>query len=155
MQLPYEIRELAQLDTASENELVEVLENSLRASHGFFSDRDAEIRAKTTRARADLHRLVLVCAYVNGKIRGFSGISGEELKMLYVHPEWQGGGMGRSLIRYSLQNYPVRYVDVYERNEQAVGFYRRMGFACRGKTVRLDGKGRPLPVLRMELTPRD
>ena len=155
MNIPYEIRELAQLDTASENEILEIWEKALKASHDFFSDCDTEIRIKKTRVREDLHQLALVCVYVDNEMKGFAGISGDELKMLYVHPEWQGKGIGRSLTTYSKQNYKIRYLDVYAQNKQAVGFYERMNFTCYEKTSKPDAAGKSLPVLHMKMVPHD
>lgn len=41
-------------------------------------------------------------------------------------------------------------VDVNEQNEQAVGFYKRMGFTINGRTD-TDGLGKPYPILQMKL----
>lgn len=153
MNMPHEIREVARLDGESEREILDVLEKSLAASHGFFSDGDAEIRVKKARAKDDLRHLVLLGAYAYGEIKGFAGISGEELKMLYVHPDWQGKGMGRNLVHHSIQKYGIAYVDVYAQNERAVGFYTRLGFSYYAKTSKPDSRGKSLPVLRMRLAP--
>lgn len=42
----------------------------------------------------------------------------------------------------------ARRVDVNEQNEQALGFYRRLGFAQVGRSP-LDGEGRPYPLLHL------
>jgi putative acetyltransferase len=41
-------------------------------------------------------------------------------------------------------------VDVNEQNDQAVGFYRRMGFEVAGRSA-VDGLGQPFPLLHMRL----
>lgn len=41
-------------------------------------------------------------------------------------------------------------VDVNEQNEQAVGFYKRMGFTVIGRTG-MDGLGKPYPLLQTKL----
>jgi putative acetyltransferase len=42
-------------------------------------------------------------------------------------------------------------LDVNEQNDQAVGFYRRMGFAAVGRSER-DYTGKPYPLLHMRLS---
>ena len=150
-----EIHELGQLNTASENEILMIWEEALRISHDFFNDCDREISIKKPRVREDLHQLVVICAYVENEIKGFAGVLGNELKMLYVHPKWQGQGIGRSLLSYSKQNFKIQYVDVYEQNKQAVDFYERMGFTCYGKTSKRDTTGKHLNVLRMKIALHD
>lgn len=44
-------------------------------------------------------------------------------------------------------------VDVNEQNEQAVGFYRRMGFEVAGRSAE-DGMGLPFPLLHMRMRAR-
>jgi hypothetical protein len=41
-------------------------------------------------------------------------------------------------------------VDVNEQNEQALGFYLRMGFEVEGRSE-LDSTGKPFPLLHMRL----
>jgi putative acetyltransferase len=41
-------------------------------------------------------------------------------------------------------------VDVNEQNEQAVGFYRHLGFEVEGRSS-VDGLGLPFPLLHMRL----
>jgi putative acetyltransferase len=41
-------------------------------------------------------------------------------------------------------------VDVNEQNEQALGFYRHLGFEVVGRSP-LDGQGKPYPLLHMTL----
>ena len=43
-------------------------------------------------------------------------------------------------------------VDVNEQNEQAVGFYLKMGFTVTGRSP-LDAQGKPYPLLHMALAP--
>jgi putative acetyltransferase len=40
-------------------------------------------------------------------------------------------------------------LDVNEQNEQAVGFYRRLGFEVVGRSAE-DGLGQPFPLLHMK-----
>lgn len=79
----------------------------------------------------------------------FMGIGGDRLEMLFVDPDWRGGGIGRALVALATARRGVSRVDVNEQNPQAIGFYERMGFAVSGRSE-IDGKGRPFPLLHMQ-----
>lgn len=146
-----EIDEPGKPDEALTNEMLEIWDRAIRASHDFFSNCNAAIRAKKPRVREDLQRLILICARRDGELEGFAAIEEEELKMLYVHPDRQGQGTGRSLVEYAKRKYRIRYVDVYAQNEQAVAFYKHMNFVCYERTSKPNVDGDPLAVLRMRL----
>ena len=89
----------------------------------------------------------------HGRPVAFSGVCGDKLEMLFVHPSFFGRGIGRVLVRHAADVLGVRFVDVNEQNTGAAVFYRRMGFAeiSRDET---DSQGMPYPVLHMELVRR-
>ena len=70
--------------------------------------------------------------------------------MLFVDPAFRGMGLGRHLVEYAIDRLHVTRVDVNEQNEQAAGFYARLGFryVSRSET---DGSGKPYPILHLEL----
>lgn len=61
--------------------------------------------------------------------------------------------MGRLLVEHAIGQGGVTQVDVNEQNEQAVGFYLKMGFTVTGRSA-LDGQGKPYPLLHMALARR-
>lgn len=75
-----------------------------------------------------------------------------KLEMLFVAPDARGGGVGRQLVAHAIGQCGATMVDVNEQNEQAVGFYRKMGFVETGRSP-LDGQGKPYPLLHMVLAP--
>lgn len=61
----------------------------------------------------------------------------QELRRVYVHPEFQSQGIGSSLIDAALEhprlrNAPAIYLDVWEQNRRARALYERYGFAVVG-----------------------
>lgn len=54
------------------------------------------------------------------------------LAMLFVHSDRWGSGIGSALLLHVFQEHGVTTVDVNERNEQAVAFYRHAGFEITG-----------------------
>jgi len=129
--------------------LVEVWEASVRATHHFL--READIERFRTVVRDDLFdALPLFCVRDRDEVLvAFSGVDGGRLEALFVHPDWRGTGIGRRLVRHAVE-LGATSVDVNEQNEQAVGFYRRMGFDVAGRSA-LDEMGLPYPILHMRL----
>lgn len=85
-----------------------------------------------------------------GAIKGFTGVAEQKIEMLFIHPDSRGQGIGRKLTEYCIQELDAYKVDVNEQNEQAVGFYQKMGFHVMNRQA-LDSMGRPFPILEMQL----
>jgi putative acetyltransferase len=131
--------------------LAEVWEASVRATHHFVAESDIEVFKPLVRDAFEQSEQLLCMRDVEGSAVGFIGVEGDEVAMLFIHPDWRGQGVGRRLIEYAMATYGATRVDVNEQNEQAVGFYRRMGFEVVGRSE-LDGMGKPYPLLHMRLT---
>jgi putative acetyltransferase len=57
-------------------------------------------------------------------------INNEFIGALFVNRQYQGRGIGRKLIEFSASLYSNLSLAVYKENDQAVGFYKSMGFKC-------------------------
>ncbi|WP_429140089.1 acetyltransferase [Aeromonas allosaccharophila] len=132
--------------------LIELWEASVRATHHFLPE--AEILAlRPLILEHYFDAVTLHCARTEeGLIAGFSGVHEGKLEMLFVAPEARGGGVGRLLVVHAIAQGGATLVDVNEQNEQAVGFYLKMGFTVTGRSP-LDGQGKPYPLLHMVLAP--
>lgn len=132
--------------------LIDLWEASVRATHHFLPE--AEILAlRPLILEHYFDAVTLYCARTEeGHIAGFSGVFEDKLEMLFVAPEARGGGVGRLLVVHAIAQGGATQVDVNEQNEQAVGFYLKMGFTVTGRSP-LDGQGKPYPLLHMVLAP--
>ena len=129
--------------------VVEVWETSVRATHHFVTESDIEIFRPMV--FAELPHTDLACARdANGMVVGFIGISEGKVEMLFIHPDYREQGIGRTLLSYAINERGATAVDVNEQNDQALGFYLRMGFEVVGRSE-LDGLGKPYPLLHMRL----
>jgi putative acetyltransferase len=130
--------------------MVDVWEESVRATHHFLSE--ADIQKLKPLVRDVFHHPMALAAVRDetGQVAGFLGVDGEKLEMLFIHPAFRGAGAGRRLVRHAVDVLGATTVDVNEQNEQAVGFYLAMGFAVEGRSE-LDGQGNPFPLLHMRL----
>jgi len=140
------------IDPIEEHEyprVVEVWEASVRATHDFLPEED--IALFRTLVPGLLGTVTLVGVRDDGgEIIAFMGASGPNMEMLFVHPSARGKGVGQALTEYAVEQLGVTTVDVNEQNEQAVGFYLRMGFKVRARSD-TDGMGKPYPLLHMKL----
>ncbi|OEC40894.1 acetyltransferase [Aeromonas sp. DNP9] len=132
--------------------LIDLWEGSVRATHHFLPE--AEILAlRPLILERYFDAVTLHCARTEeGLITGFSGVHEGKLEMLFVAPEARGSGVGRWLVAHAISQCGATLVDVNEQNEQAVGFYLKMGFTVTGRSP-LDGQGKPYPLLHMVLAP--
>ncbi len=78
-------------------------------------------------------------AEVDGVLVGFSAVKDGWLDHLYVAPEQQGRGIGRSLLARAMAEHPEGLsLWVFEANHRAIALYARAGFE---EVIRTDGSG--------------
>lgn len=70
--------------------------------------------------------------------------------ILFVHDDFRGRGIGKSLLQYAVSGLRACKVDVNEQNTQAVGFYMHLGFSIVGRSE-TDPDGKPYPILHLGL----
>lgn len=132
-------------------QLTEVWERSVRATHAFLSEDDiVRLRGMVPRAFAEVPHLLV--ARRAGCVIGFAGTDGAFLEMLFVDAEARGMGAGRLLFERVTELYGVTELSVNEQNPQAVDFYEHMGFSAYRRTE-TDTQGDPFPLLYMNRLP--
>ncbi|MTI33058.1 GNAT family N-acetyltransferase [Xanthovirga aplysinae] len=130
-------------------ELVELWEASVRATHKFLKEEDIQFY-KPLILNEYLKAVELLCVRnENRQIIGFLGVAEGIIEMLFIHPLSRGTGIGKLLLKYAINTLKIYKVDVNEQNEQALGFYEHMGFKV-VKRSELDSMKKPYPILHME-----
>ena len=80
-----------------------------------------------------------------------------EIKRVYLLNRFQGGGIGRRLVKLAADESRILGADrlllgVYKGNERAIGFYHRVGFATVGERVfQVGGRGYEDHLMALEL----
>ena len=128
--------------------LLEVWEQSVRATHLFLSDSEIKkIKEYVPQALKGIAYLV-VAEKAPGCPVAFMGVEDGSLEMLFIAPAERGKGLGKRLLQYGMEHYAVERLAVNEQNPQARGFYEHMGFRVY-KRSELDEQGNPYPILYM------
>ena len=129
--------------------VLEVWEASFRATHRLLTEADIQFFKPLVRNGLPHMAELAGARDGSGQIVGFVSVAGDKVEMLFIHPAWRGRGIGRRLLTDAILRLGATYVDVNEQNEEAVGFYRRIGFEVIGRSAR-DDTGKPFPLLHMQ-----
>jgi len=130
--------------------LLEVWENSVRATHKFLSNEEVlEIKKYVPEALNGIAHLIIDTDKNENPI-AFMWIEDNKLEMLFISSEFRGMGIGKKMLLYGIENFGVNNLAVNEDNPQAKGFYEYMGFKVYQRNE-LDDQGKPYPVLYMRL----
>ncbi len=141
---------IMQPSTNDYEELIRIWEESVRATHDFITEDDIQFY-KPLILNEYFKMVKLFCDKdEKQQITGFMGIAEDKLEMLFVDPAKHGKGIGKKLLTYAITKEKVKKVDVNEQNEQAVGFYKHMGFSVVSRSE-VDAAGKNYPILSMEL----
>ena len=128
--------------------IIELWELSVRATHHFLpEDYLQEIKDLLPGILPQVK--LYAWRHDDGSIKGFAGVTGQKMEMLFIHPANRGQGLGRQFTMYCIHSLKVDKVDVNEQNQMAFAFYKKMGYQLIGRQE-LDGMGRPYPILQMQ-----
>tara|TARA_B100000929_G_C15504623_1_gene418456 strand:+ start:288 stop:743 length:456 start_codon:yes stop_codon:yes gene_type:complete len=131
-------------------ELLDVWENSVRATHDFITEDDIAFFKPIIIEQA-FPNVTLKCIKSEHKtILGFVGVHDSKIEMLFILDAARGKGVGKALLNYAIEQLAANKVDVNEQNPLAVGFYQHMGFKVASRSP-LDDMGKPFPILHMRL----
>ncbi|EPD5460439.1 acetyltransferase [Klebsiella variicola] len=129
------------------DKLIAIWCRSVDATHDFLSK--AYRKELEEMVRAFLPEAPLwVAANTQDQPIAFMLLTGEHMDALFVDPDVRGCGVGKLLIEHALSLTPKLTTNVNEQNEQAVGFYQRMGFNVTGRSE-TDDLGQPYPLLNL------
>ena len=132
------------------NELLEVWEDSVKATHLFLSSEEIKnIKEYVPQALKGVSHLIII-ENENHKPIAFMGIEDTKLEMLFIKNSERRKGLGKQLLNYGIEKYNVNELAVNEQNPYALGFYEHMGFQTY-KRSELDEQGNSYPILYMRL----
>lgn len=132
------------------DQLYEIWEASVRATHDFLTDDDiVRIARSVPNAIQDVNTL-LIAQDEQGTPLGFCGVENGCIEMLFLDPSVRGRGIGKQLLHLAIAEHEATRVDVNEQNPAARGFYEHEGFRVVSRSE-TDGMGDPFPILHLQL----
>lgn len=144
------IIEVKNRNTTLINKLLEVWEDSVKATHSFLTTEEIKnIKKYVPQALKEIAHLVII-ENENHRPIAFMGIENTKLEMLFIKNSERGKGLGKQLLNYGIKNYDVNELTVNEQNPNAKGFYEHIGFKTY-KRAEVDEQGNPYPILYMRL----
>ena len=146
----YKILEIKERTTTLTNKLLEVWEDSVKATHLFLSNEEIKnIKKYVPQALKEVSHLIIIENEKNIPI-AFMGIEDTKLEMLFIKNSERGKGLGKRLLNYGIKNYNIDELVVNEQNPNAKGFYEHLGFRVY-KRSKTDEQGNSYPILYMKL----
>lgn len=139
---------IKKITTSDYPRLVKIWESAVLHTHDFLKQTDFDYYKENI---PSYFQCVNLFGYQEeGVLVAFLGVAEGNIEMLFVHNDYRGKGVGKTLILYAIDQLQATKVDVNEQNRQAVDFYRHMGFHVSNRSE-LDGQGKAYPILHMEL----
>ncbi|MBR6321519.1 MAG: GNAT family N-acetyltransferase [Lachnospiraceae bacterium] len=89
--------------------------------------------------------------YDDGVVKGFIKIEGTYIARLFVEPVLQNASIGSRLLEYAMKEHKADHLWALEKNEKAIRFYERHGFAVTGEKKPEEGTSEYLVLLRRTL----
>lgn len=89
-----------------------------------------------------------VYVYDDGVVKGFIKIEGTYIARLFVEPVLQNASVGSKLLEFAINEHHADHLWALEKNEKAIRFYERHGFALTGEKKLEEGTTEYLIQLR-------
>lgn len=140
--------EIFEFDKENYEELRDVWEKSVRATHHFLQEKDIQnIKEKIFEYFACVD--IFGMKNQKGDITGFIGIADGKIEMLFINPEYFGQKIGKNFVSFAVKDMQSFFVDVNEQNTGAYEFYKKMGAVVISRDE-FDSEGNPFPILHLK-----
>ncbi len=144
------IQEIASCTPNLSDELLDIWERSVRATHHFLAESDiVRIQAYVPKAIQTVEHLAAT-EDSDGKTLALIGAREGRLEMLFVGSSCRGRGIGSTLLDYALSHWDGSELTMNEQNPQAIAFCEHKDFAAYMRTD-TDEEGKPFPLIYIRL----
>lgn len=125
MQAPFTLRRAAPADADA---IAEVHVCSMRTAMPWLPELHTNEETRSWVRETLLPRQEVWVAEVMGRVVGMAALDEEMVQQLYVHPDFQGQGIGGALFGLAMERYPAGFsFYAFQRNTRARAFYEARG----------------------------
>ncbi|HQR03952.1 MAG: GNAT family N-acetyltransferase [Proteobacteria bacterium] len=128
--------------------LLDIWEQSVRASHGFLTEQDIQSLLPIVRDHAMPGLELWVLCDEAARPLGFMGMDKNRIEALFIAPASFRQGGGKLMLEHARKLRGRLLVDVNEDNPRALAFYLANGFEVAGRSP-TDSQGMPFPLLHL------
>lgn len=129
--------------------LIDIWESAVSATHDFLKQEDFDYYK--TRLPFYFSQVSLyIFRSENLVLKGFIGVSDDNIEMLFVHNNFRGLGIGKKLLAFAIHDLGLCKVDVNEQNIESLKFYKHFGFVETGRSE-CDSEGKNYPLIHLTL----
>ena len=128
--------------------LIEIWESAVMATHDFLAE--ADFLYYKSQLPTYFNHVTLYVFKTDNEIKGFLGVSQDNIEMLFIHNNFRGSGVGKQLLQYAINELNIYKVEVNKQNIQAFEFYQYFGFKEVGYSE-VDSQGKNYPIISLEL----
>ena len=105
-------------------QLLEVWEDSVKATHTFLSNKEIENIKKYVPHTLKNIPYLIIAKNKNDIPVAFMGIDGQKLEMLFIKNNERSKGLGKQLLNYGIEKFNIKELTVNEQNPAAKGVLR-------------------------------
>ncbi|HEX8735160.1 MAG TPA: GNAT family N-acetyltransferase [Pyrinomonadaceae bacterium] len=134
--------EISEFEERDFQPLAEFFREALAATYPFLDEKFLQLpRFENILREHTLPQAKVSLAKINGEIIGFAAIGRNFIDQLYVHPDYQGKGLGSFWIEQAKTKYSD-FLELYTfaANAKAIAFYKKHGFKIIERGVAPDEK---------------
>lgn len=113
--------------------VMQIWKNENRKAHKFISEEYWENNynyVKEMLPNAEIYVYIF-----NGNIVGFIGLDNDYIEGIFVDTNNQYNGIGTALVNKAKENRNELTLSVYEKNTNAISFYKKNGFITQNKNI--------------------
>ena len=95
----------------------------------------SELQVASAMDELDPESLQNTLVYDDGVVKGFVLAEHREIRKLFVEPALQGRSIGADLLEYAVTELGAGFLWALEKNDRAIAFYQKHGFALTGEKI--------------------
>lgn len=120
---------IRQYKTSDLEAVLDSWEDATRLAHRFMTD-EFIAKERTNVATVYIPNTDTWVAEIDGDVKGFVALMGDEIGAIFLQPNWHGLRIGKLLMDKAKELHGNLFVEVFKENKIGRNFYLKCGFQC-------------------------